>query len=711
MRLSLLYVSLFASSFLACGSEEPAPQPGPNEGWNQPADNSGGFGAQPAPQPAQNGFGAQDNSGWQAPAQTPQQPAPAPANNGAADPWGASTANTAAPAPQQQPGGWDTAPAPAPANNVVNNGGGWDNSGAGTNEIDWGAGQDEWNSQTSFTSSQPQEPPRLVINARTRVNRAPENAGESVGLAGAEAGMLGADSLLDQPGVEFELDVPYANQTTFLPTTSANYFTLISNLGAEVTPIERQYARQILVDMGSESVRYLAGGLKHTDPIVRANSALALGEIGDPSAIVNVIEVLDDENDHVRGQALVAVARMNITSIPFQDQIPFWQALYESMGDYARNSPFVRMNALLAASEIEEMHPEIYEQMISDLSEPEADDDTRAMARMAFNSRYAVGNEQKYRDYDPIARTRWQRVRLVQIEIHDIQKVLITVLATREAAGFSMTEAWVPPSVKHDERLAYVQREMRKYRYWTGEQIRNHFFELESMLANLIGLMAPLENQNRWVVTFAYSATFGRTSMDAEFRNKTVFEAQEIIANSLQLPTRTWDFTAVAAGKGEDSPIIAALVAEDEAGTTYNNEEGLDFTEDQSSVRSRRRRTDHFNWGRSANVRGSMPNIVALGEGAQDAGADTGGGGGWTSYGGSTSGSASSTPSSGGQGQPGGGNSGGWGTPAGGAQPSGAGQPGGNSGGWGAPASGGTSSGGGWNTPNNGNSGGGGWGN
>ena len=74
---------------------------------------------------------------------------------------------------------------------------------------------------------------------------------------------------------------------------------LIAVLGTH-SPVERENAREGLVDIGSPAVAHLARALAHRETQVRWEAAKTLVEIADPASASSLVPVLEDEDAGVR---------------------------------------------------------------------------------------------------------------------------------------------------------------------------------------------------------------------------------------------------------------------------------------------------------------------------------------------------------------------------------------------------------------------------
>lgn len=72
-------------------------------------------------------------------------------------------------------------------------------------------------------------------------------------------------------------------------------------------------AMEGLVFVGSAAIDDLIAALGHSNGYVRVYSAMALGEIGDPSAIPALIALMDDDNYEIRKAAGIAISKMGET--------------------------------------------------------------------------------------------------------------------------------------------------------------------------------------------------------------------------------------------------------------------------------------------------------------------------------------------------------------------------------------------------------------
>jgi HEAT repeat protein len=81
-------------------------------------------------------------------------------------------------------------------------------------------------------------------------------------------------------------------------------------------PELRQFIVELLIGLGTEAVRPLTIALKHKDAAVRQSSALALGDIGDASAIGSpMILAATDSNPSVRDATLAAIIKIGDQAI------------------------------------------------------------------------------------------------------------------------------------------------------------------------------------------------------------------------------------------------------------------------------------------------------------------------------------------------------------------------------------------------------------
>lgn len=93
---------------------------------------------------------------------------------------------------------------------------------------------------------------------------------------------------------------------------------LVASL-ASADPVERQTARERLVDMGGQEVtRALVGQLIHPRQHVRWEAAKALTAIADPVAAPGLMHALDDEDSDVRwvaGEGLIALGNDGLLTV------------------------------------------------------------------------------------------------------------------------------------------------------------------------------------------------------------------------------------------------------------------------------------------------------------------------------------------------------------------------------------------------------------
>jgi HEAT repeat protein len=82
--------------------------------------------------------------------------------------------------------------------------------------------------------------------------------------------------------------------------------------------IQRQDARQQLVDMGKPAVPYLIKALRSPNERVRWEAAKALGQIRDPIAAPALVQTLEDDESAVRwlaAKGLIALGRAGLGSL------------------------------------------------------------------------------------------------------------------------------------------------------------------------------------------------------------------------------------------------------------------------------------------------------------------------------------------------------------------------------------------------------------
>ena len=111
-------------------------------------------------------------------------------------------------------------------------------------------------------------------------------------------------------------------------------------------PVERERARNALVDVGSFSVPGLLGALENKRQHVRWEAAKTLAEIADPAASEKLVQALSDEDSDVRwvaGAALIALKRDAVKPLlngltKSQDSEGLYKSAHHVFHDLSKNS-------------------------------------------------------------------------------------------------------------------------------------------------------------------------------------------------------------------------------------------------------------------------------------------------------------------------------------------------------------------------------------